>query len=115
MKYLKYENAWKWGRDIQFIAEDGKSTVSVGYYYNDWGLDCFINNLRVHKSIRKKGRGQELLELAEKTILQSETRRAYLYVTKRNWVSRWYERNGYSFTGEIDKDCGYEMSKNLPK
>jgi len=116
METNRFINTWPWGKEITHVCKDGLGYVSLTF---EKGYDfCFIHDLVVHESVRKRGRGQALLDLAEKEAIDSFGKKATsLRVIPSSWMKEWYERNGYTEWEDSPYGSvkGYvEMRKELP-
>lgn len=112
MEILRYEDEWPWGKCTTLCYADGKGMVAISFDKNN--LDGFISGLKVHKSARNEGRGNELLSLAENEIKNTANRHhATLCVVPNSWQHLWYERHGY--TEWKESPCSIEGYMDLHK
>jgi len=66
------------------------------------GESCYVGMLTVHPALQSQGRGRKLLDAAERwASTRWQTRTMHMTVlAQRPELIAWYERRGYSATGE---------------
>jgi ribosomal protein S18 acetylase RimI-like enzyme len=81
------------------VAEVRNRVVGCVYILEDgWG--AFVFRLAVRPALRRQGVGSQLMNAAEKYILQKGIREMALFVDDADEdLKRWYAERGYSATG----------------
>lgn len=94
MNYLTYINNEKFGTIIHFIAEDGRSCISIQRPSDE--KDCaYLYALNVHESVRKQGRANEILQFAEDYLTKHTNTKYILLDAHKGWLTDWYQSKGY--------------------
>lgn len=117
-KELKYNevylhiNSWWWGKSIDIVKTDGTAMVCVKFdekFFPKAGCICALS---VVERFRKKGVGNDMMQLAIEECRIQNMNFARLYVDAKNiWLKEWYERLGFK---ELSRDENeLEMIKEL--
>ena len=101
MLMRKYISEWPWGMSVTLIYEDGCGMIEFTKRKDD--SYAYISNLKVHPSVQKRGRGAELIRLAEEEISAIGLKFALLQVLPGTWMEEWYRRLGYSTFQNTDE------------
>jgi len=95
---------------VEMIATPGN--VILAYGQNDepvacvhlerTGEDCYLGMLTVHPMMQRSGLGRRLLEAAERWAIEHWSSRAMhmTVIVQRTELIAWYQRRGYSRSGE---------------
>lgn len=94
IKMVIHDNTWFWGRAKTIVLAEGKAMCRVAVDNSD--NRCWLENLTVHPSIRRKSYGTELMEIAEAEARKMGCKEIYLLVDAPAWTQKWYERRGYT-------------------
>jgi len=100
--YIFHPTECEWGGSIYIMQRDGCAFVRL-YFYNDDFNTIYIEGLSVDQKERGKGRGTELLKVAEKEAKKINGTMICLWVNKYSWVHNWYQCQGY--VDSKDHDC----------
>ena len=95
MKVIYHDNKWYWGNTTTIITEGCMGMVEL-QYDNNYPTVAFIKGLSVHKSARKCGIGNTLLELCHQEALKKGMKFLQLNVLQDSWLVDWYKRKGFT-------------------
>lgn len=97
-----------WGDSLYLIAEDFKSIMQIQYYTDE--NEVYFGSLFVDESVRKMGRGKQILDEAIRICKSSGFTSVYLWCYKNAWVRKWYQRLGFKEDNSRDNESMW-MSK----
>ena len=100
-----------WGSSVLFMKRDGKAFART-YWFHNQNDTIFLDQLSVSEDSRIKGYGNLILNIH---IVVSERfkLKSLLFVKKNSWMRKWYERKGYTF--DCNKDKNHVWLKRVPK
>ncbi len=103
---------WYWGKSVDIVKDDGTAMVCVKFDEKSFPKAGYICDLSVVKSSRKKGVGNDMMQLAISECRTQNMNFARLHVDAKNiWLREWYERLGFK---ELSRDENeIEMIKEL--
>ena len=103
---------WYWGKSVDIVKADGTAMVSVKFDEKSFPKAGYICDLSVVESSRKKGVGNDMMQLAIAECRTQNMNFARLHVDAKNiWLKEWYERLGFK---ELSRDENeIEMVKEL--
>lgn len=93
----------EWG--IVYIYRGDNYRFSL-YVYNDDMKTMYLSSVRVNPTVRKKGIGNYILDIAENEAKKYGADNILLIVSKSSWVHDWYKRRGFA-DFMIDKHKDY--------
>lgn len=107
-----HTNQWWWGMSIDIVKINGTAMVCVKFDEKSFPKTGYICDLSVIESFRKKGVGNDMMQLALAECRTQNMNFARLHVdAKNNWLREWYERLGFN---ELSRDENeIEMIKKL--
>lgn len=101
-KVVVHTNCWYWGRSVDLVKDDGKAMVCVKFDEKSFPKAGYICDLSVLESERKKGVGNDMMQLALAECRKQNMNFVRLYVDANNiWLREWYERLGFK---ELSRD-----------
>lgn len=83
------------------------------YRYNDDLHRMYLSNVEVQPSSRRQGKGNLILQTAEKESLSFGAESILLRVIKDSWMHDWYHRHGYNDVSEDPGTNLFWMEKEL--
>lgn len=93
---------WYWGRSIDIVKDDGTAIVCVKFDEKSFPKAGYICDLSVVENSRKKGIGNDMMQLALVECRTQNMNFARLHVDAKNvWLREWYERLGFK---ELSRD-----------
>lgn len=103
---------WFWGRSVDIVRCDGTAIVCVKFDEKTFPKTGYICDLSVIESFRKKGIGNDMMQLAIEECKTQNMTFARLHVDAKNiWLQEWYGRLGFK---ELSRDENeIEMIKDL--
>ena len=111
-KVIVHSNSWYWGTSVDIVKYDGTAMVGVKFDEKSFPKAGYICDLSVFESSRKKGVGNDMMQLAIAECRTQNMTFARLHVDAKNiWLKEWYERLGFK---ELSRDENeIEMIKEL--
>jgi len=111
-RYYVHINRWWWGSSTDIVKKDGTAIVCVKFDEKYFPRTGYICGLSVVESSRKKGVGNDMMQLALADCRAQNMTFARLHVDAKNtWLREWYERLGFK---ELSRDENeIEMIKDL--
>lgn len=101
-RVVVHDNSWYWGRSVDMIRDDGMAMVCVKFDEKTFPKAGYICDLSVFESERKKGIGNDMMQLAMAECRMQNMTFARLHVDIKNiWLREWYERLGFK---ELSRD-----------
>lgn len=101
-KVIKHICQWWWGRSIDIVRDDGTAMVCVKFDEKTFPKAGYICDLSVFASERKKGVGNDMMQLAIAECRTQNMNFVRLHVDAKNiWLKEWYERLGFK---ELSRD-----------
>ena len=111
-KVIVHTNSWYWGRSVDIVRDDGMAMVCVKFDEKTFPKAGYICDLSVLESERKKGIGNDMMQLAIAECRTQNMIFARLHVDAKNiWLREWYERLGFKELSRDENDI--EMVKEL--
>lgn len=94
--------SWWWGTSVDIVKGDGTAIVCVKFDEKSFPKAGYICDLSVLESERKKGVGNDMMQLALAECRKQNMTFARLHVDAKNiWLREWYERLGFK---ELSRD-----------
>ena len=92
-----------WGKTAIIALSDGLAIAMVSVLNSDPSF-AVVHDLVVHKTARKKGLGNALLDMAEREAEHMEAGYIRATVEAGAWQIDWYKRHGYEeiWTGDFE-------------
>lgn len=90
-----------WGKTVIIALSDGLAIAMVSVR-NDDPSTAIVHDLVVHKTARREGLGNALLEVAEREAEHMEANSIRVTVDPDSWQLDWYKRHGYRELGDVD-------------
>lgn len=111
-KVIVHTNSWFWGKSVDIVKDDGTAIVCVKFDEKSFPKAGYICDLSVVESLRKRGIGNDMMQLAIAECRTQNMSFARLHVDAKNiWLREWYERLGFK---ELSRDENeIEMIKEL--
>lgn len=111
-KVIVHSNSWYWGTSVDIVKDDGTAMVGVKFDEKSFPKAGYICDLSVVESFRKKGIGNDMMQLAIAECRALKMNFARLHVDAKNiWLKEWYEFLGFK---ELSRDENeIEMIKEL--
>jgi len=101
-KVIVHPNSWWWGTSVDIVKGDGTAMVCVKFDEKSFPKAGYICDLSVVESSRKKGVGNDMMQLAIAECRTQNMTFARLHVDAKNiWLREWYERLGFK---ELSRD-----------
>ena len=102
IKTVRHINQWFWGCSVDIVKDDGTAMVCVKFDEKSFPKTGYICDLSVVESLRKKGIGNNMMQLAIAECRTQKMNFARLHVDAKNvWLREWYERLGFK---ELSRD-----------
>lgn len=103
MEFITHKHVADWGITIHFMEKNGKAYAKC-YYYVDKPKSFCLSDLNVDEDSRRKGYGLKLQLIREELALELGYKYTYLFVEKKSWMKKWYERRGYKYYSKYRED-----------
>ena len=101
-EFFCHTNQWWWGLSVDIIKTNGTAMVCVKFDEKSFPKAGYICDLSVVESSRKKGVGNDMMQLAIAECRTQNMNFARLHVDAKNvWLREWYERLGFK---ELSRD-----------
>ncbi len=112
MIVIKHLCQWYWGCSVDIIKNDGTAIVCVKFDKKTFPKTGYICDLSVLESERKKGVGNDMMQVAIAECRTQNMNFARLHVDAKNiWLKEWYKSLGFK---ELSRDENeVEMIKEL--
>lgn len=93
---------WYWGKSVDIVKDDGTAMVCVKFDEKTFPKAGYICDLSVVESFRKKGVGNDMMQLAIAECRTQNMTFARMHVDAKNiWLREWYGRLGFK---ELSRD-----------
>lgn len=89
-------NAW--------ITEKNGHAFAKAYWFDDDTTTIYLSELSVNEGHRNKGIGLQLQLIREEIGREIGAKYAVLWVDKKSWMRKWYDRRGYKYFKKRDHD-----------
>ena len=96
-----HENFWIWGRQDAIVIADGAAFCFLSVE-DDNPAVAHLSNVSVHELDRRKGYGDELLNLAKDHAREMGAKMLALWVDPNIWMFEWYKRRGFKHVMTYD-------------
>lgn len=97
---------------IGFMESTGIAYARA-YYFADDKKTFFLDSLSVDETFRNKGIGTELQKIREQLALEKGFKYTMLWVKKRTWMRKWYQRRGYHYYKPYKEEKAVWLRKKL--
>ncbi len=95
------------------IMEKNGHAYSRGYYFHDDKKVFYLDSLTVDVNHRRKGLGLQMQLIRENIAREMGYKYTMLWVSKKTWMRKWYERRGYKYHSQHDKYNAVWLKKKL--
>lgn len=96
-----------WGKSSIIVLAGGNAIVTVSIRSEEPYI-ALVHDLVVHKTVRRKGLGNALLDMAENEASHMGAMLVRVNVEPGTWQVKWYERHGYMELDRVDFE-GHEF------
>ena len=101
-KVIVHTNPWFWCKSVDIVKDDGTAIVCVKFDEKSFPKAGYICDLSIVENSRKKGIGNDMIQLAIAECRTQNMNFARLHVDAKNiWLREWYERLGFK---ELSRD-----------
>ena len=111
-EYILHIQVTNWGY-VFFITKKDGNGFARAFIMKDNVSDIYLEWLGVSDNSRNKKIGTTLQIIRENIGRELGCLQSYLWVVKDTWMKDWYERRGYSYYSEYEKENAIWMIKSL--
>jgi ribosomal protein S18 acetylase RimI-like enzyme len=111
MIFLEHKSEWPTVTKTYVMT--GELSGFVEMYYHKYEPKFCLQNLHVLPFYRNQGIGDELLEHCRKSGIKLGFNRMFLFVENDSWQHKWYQRKGFEYHDDHDKENTIWMVKQL--
>lgn len=94
---------WRWGKKTYIALAGGLALCGISIDDIDTRIG-WLHDVVVNPSVRRKGYGNMLLEIAKEQARKQGCLYLHLWVELDSWMEEWYKRHGFEQYGISLKD-----------
>ena len=96
-----------------YVVEGNGKAFGRAYIFNDSKDTIYLDFLSVAEEHRNKGLGLKMQKIREQIGRDNDCKYSFLWVKKKTWMRKWYERRGYKYHSQYKEENAVWLKKKL--